>query len=274
LGTAIAASTIGLATIGNMFLGTNSWLATIPLWLGWIALTLYFLAKYATERAVICRLAYQELIGVPETVTVATERLQPLTWGFLRLAWLLGLYLCLIATICSIGALMLLFLVVAVLIYAFKISTPDPVTAVGVFLLVLGLSFLVMAIVLRYYAAWFVAELPLAIESTTAASFSIRRSRQLSATAIRRVVAIVTIAFLLILPINIIGNLPISVGQVMTNPILIPDRSTQLAGGFLVLVGVLLNILSELLIMPFWQTIKAIVYYDLRNRREGFDLNV
>jgi hypothetical protein len=50
------------------------------------------------------------------------------------------------------------------------------------------------------------------------------------------------------------------------------DLATQAIGGVLIIGGLLLNLLSELFIMPFWQIIKAIIYYDLRNRREGGDL--
>ena len=52
------------------------------------------------------------------------------------------------------------------------------------------------------------------------------------------------------------------------------DAATQAIGGALMLGGFVLNLLSELFIMPFWQIIKSIVYYDLRNRREGGDLTI
>jgi hypothetical protein len=34
------------------------------------------------------------------------------------------------------------------------------------------------------------------------------------------------------------------------------------------------SILSGALIMPFWQVIKAVIYYDVRARREGFGLQL
>ena len=76
-----------LAGVG-LYVATNSWLVLIPVVVGGIVGTLYCSAKYATDRAVICRLAYQELIDTPETVAVATQKLIPRTWAFLRLTWL------------------------------------------------------------------------------------------------------------------------------------------------------------------------------------------
>ncbi len=266
---AIVIATIGLGSIGNI---SKSVLVNLPLSLGWIAATLYFLAKYMTDRAVICRLAYQELIDAPETVAVATQHLLPQTWGFLRLSCLVGLYLSLVAIISSIALSIALFAVVGAIMYGLKVTTPDPFTSICIGILTLGIFLLWILVLMRYYAYWFVAELPLAIESTTSANFSIRRSRQLNMTATRRVILIITIAFMLILPINILASVPSFVGQVMSNPIISIDRSTQFTGGILVLVGILLSILSELFVMPFWQTLKAIIYYDLRNRQEGGDL--
>ena len=69
-----------------------------------------------------------------------------------------------------------------------------------------------------------------------------------------------------------IANLPSIVGQVMASPALNPTEAAKLTGNTLVAVGSLLGLASELFIMPFWQVIKAVIYYDLRNRREGSDL--
>ena len=41
---------------------------------------------------------------------------------------------------------------------------------------------------------------------------------------------------------------------------------------FLLLIG--LSFASGALLMPFWQAIKAVIYYDIRSRREGIDLQI
>jgi hypothetical protein len=255
---AIFASAIGLLFIGGVLFGiTQSWLVTIPLGFVWFGLALYLSAKCSTDRAVICRLAYQELIEAPETVAVATRQLLPRTWAFLRLSLLLGIYMFLIAMAGYILLILALGLIVAMLIYVMKLSPNN------------SLALLVVAFVIRFYASWFVAELPLAVESNPSANFSIRRSRQLSNNVIRKLVLIITVAFLITLPLSTIGAIPSWIGQFMSAS---TTESTKIAGGFVTIAGFFVSIAIELLVMPFWQTIKAIVYFDLRNRQEGNDL--
>jgi MFS family permease len=272
---AIGFLAIGLTLLGGILYGlTNSWLTTIPFGLGAITATLYCLAKYATNRAVICRLAYQELIDAPETVAVATKQLIPRTWGFLRLSCLVGFYLFLVAFIGYIvmGILVVTIIVAASYIFGLSISNPNPFIYLCFGLLAIGLILWWIVILIRYYAYWFIAELPLAIEQTRSANFSIGRSNQLSKTATRRLVLIIAIAFLITLPINAIGNIPSFIGQIISSAAISQNSATQTMGASLVSIGLLLNLVAELFVMPFWQTIKAIVYYDLRNRREGGDL--
>jgi hypothetical protein len=255
---------------GGLYAITNSWPVAIPVVIGWIIGTLYCSAKYATDRAVICRLAYQELINAPETVAVATQQLLPRTWGFLRLAWLISLYITLIAVVAYIALIIAVLIITGVIVYGLKLSIENPFAIISIALSVIGAFCLFIAVLVRCYAYWFVAELPLAVEQTRSANASIARSQQLISTAVGRVILIVTIAFLITIPINTIGNSPSLIGQVMVSAS--TDLATQAIGGVLIIGGLLLNLLSELFIMPFWQIIKAIIYYDLRNRREGGDL--
>jgi hypothetical protein len=238
--------------------------------LGWIGVFLYLTARYATDRAVICRLAYQELIEVPETVAVATQQLVPRTWSFLRLSWLVSFYMFIIAVIGYIALALLVIAITAIAIYGLKLPAENPLLIISVALLVIGAFLLWLVILFRFYAYWLVAELPLAVEQSKSARFSIKRSQQLVKTSTQRVLLIITIAFLLTIPINTIGNGPSFIGQIMSS--VSTDASTQAMGYLLTFVGFLINLVSELFLMPFWQVIKAIIYYDLRNRREGGDL--
>jgi hypothetical protein len=272
-GIAIVLVTVVAVVLGGFLFGlTNQWLVTIPVAIAWIGATFYFLAKYNTNRAVICRLAYQDLIDAPETVQAATQHLQPRTWAFLGLSWLLALYLSLVSVISIIVLAIGWSAVVTLVIYGLKLSLETFWVGLSLGLLMIGLFLVWIAILVRYYAYWFVAELPLAIESNISANFSIGRSKRLTTAAAGRVVLIITVAFLMTIPINLIGNMPSFIGQIMTSPGVSTDPTAQIIGGGLILVGFILNLLGELFIMPFWQAMKAIVYYDLRNRREGGDL--
>ena len=269
---AIGLSGFALGVLTVILYGiTKSWLLAIPLGLGWIVLALYCLAKSATNRAIICRLAYQESIERPETIGDATQQLQPHTWRFLRLALLLGLYMFAVYIVSYIVLIIAIGLVFATTEFALK-----PIIGSAAYLLLgvlgIGLFCLWIVVLIRYYAGWFIAELPMAIESTKSASFSLRRSRQLSSNTTGRLALVIAIAFGITLPISIIGNIPYIIGRFMSNPVISPDSSTQAVGGVLTLVGLVIGALSELVVMPFWQAIKAVIYYDLRNRQEGNDL--
>ena len=257
---------------GGLYAATNSSLVTIPVAIGLVVGTLYCSAKYATDRAVICRLAYQELIDTPETVAVATQKLIPRTWAFLRLTWLISLYFFLIAIVAYIISIIAVLIITAIVIYGFSLTVESPFAIIIISLAVIGAILLLFGILIRYYSYWFVAELPLAVEQTRSANASIARSKQLISIAVGRVILIVTIAFLMMIPINTLGNAPSLIGQTMLSAS--TDAATQAIGGALMVGGFVLNLLSELFIMPFWQIIKSIVYYDLRNRREGGDLTI
>jgi hypothetical protein len=40
------------------------------------------------------------------------------------------------------------------------------------------------------------------------------------------------------------------------------------------MVAYILGLVSGALFLPFWQAIKAVIYYDLRSRREGLGLQM
>ncbi len=270
-GIAIGLSVLGFITFGAVLFGlTNSFALVIPLGLAWIAVVLYCSAKYATNRGVIARLAYQELIDRPETIAAATQALTPRTWGFFRLSWLISFSLALVAIVGYLASAMVAG-VGTYLLGSLSLMNNPLITLLAVFsLIALFCGWIFM--IIRYYSYWFVAELPMAVESTNSASVSMRRSRELSNTAVGRLQLIIFIALLITMPISTISNIPSIIGQVMANPLLNPSETNKLVGNTLVTGGFFVAMASELFVMPFWQAIKAVIYYDLRNRREGSDL--
>jgi MFS family permease len=271
---AIVLSAIGLTVIAALLYGLNqsSIFISIPLGLVWLVFAAYCVAKSNTNRAVIARLAYQESIDRPETVSAATQQLQPRTWAFLRLAVLIVLYMYLILLVSYIPLLLLLG-VIGYLGSLLVSSLGAPIYFI-LGLLAIGLFFGWIILLMRYYAGWFIAELPLAIESRGSASISLRRSRELSKAFTGRIVLILTIAFGVTLPITLLGNLASVFGQIAVDPRISPNSSNQTVGFILIGVGFLLSTVGDLFVMPFWQVIKAVIYQDLCNRREGSDLNL
>lgn len=275
---AIVLSAIGAGFLGGAIVYTqpNLSILVVPIFLGWIAITLYCSAKSTTDRAIVSRLAYQELIESPETTKVATEKLIPRTWGFLRLALWLTLYMSIVLLVSYILFILAIGICVGIL-SALNLAT-NPLAYVFLGLIGIGLFVYLILVNLRYYCYWFVSELPLAIESNITARSSIRRSKELSFPFVGRLKLIIFIAFLITLPIGLVSN-SLTIGgqilQVMANNPLAPinENNESLSNG-LILVGVLVGMMTEFFIMPFWQTIKAVIYYDLVNQQEGRDLSL
>jgi hypothetical protein len=267
---AIFGSIIGVSIVGAiLYQLTKSPLSFIPVFFGSIFFVLYFSAKSYRDRAVICRLAYQELIDAPETIAVATKLLKPRTWTFLRLHWLIGLYMVLI----FFGSYIALAIVLGIIIYLMTLLSNIFAGLIGS-LFTIGLFVGWIILLIRFYASWFIAELPLAIEQNMSASYSISRSSRLSEVAIRRLILIITVAFLITLPLQVPGQGLSLFGQVMVDPRLGGEVNNAATGGILILLGTILTLIVEVFAMPFWQTIKAVIYFDLRNRREGNDLSI
>jgi hypothetical protein len=61
--------------------------------------------------------------------------------------------------------------------------------------------------------------------------------------------------------------------QILTNAITANDDS-QIAVGLFFLVAIVFSLLGNIFIMPFWQSLKTVIYYDLRSRREGLGLQL
>jgi MFS family permease len=258
--------------IGAIIYGlTKSWLFVSPAILAWSIFSLYCLAKYLTNRAIISRLAYQELIDRPETIADATEKLVPLNWKFLILS--LWIFICLSIVIFLSGLLFLFAIGMMGIIGKQYLENRNIIIALLVTVIFLCLFCLWMFTIVRYYSYWFVAELALAIEPNISAKRSMQRSKQLSIAATGRVQLVVLIAFVITLPLTFLSGSISTIGQVLTTNVLnSASDSNRVLGGGLVFLGFVLSVAIELLVVPFWQATKAAIYYDLQNSREGRDL--
>ncbi|NJL23572.1 MAG: DUF975 domain-containing protein, partial [Leptolyngbyaceae cyanobacterium SM1_3_5] len=122
---------------------------------------------------------------------------------------------------------------------------------------------------IRFYARLIITEVPLAVEPNLTASAAIRRSSDLTESSVGRIQWIILVAFLVTLllnvPLQIIG-LVIQGAQAAN-----PENALITV---LSLVFFVVSILCGALLLPFWQVIKAVIYYDLRSRREGLGLEL
>jgi len=236
----------------------------------WAIIPIYGWAKMHTIYAIIARQAFGELVNQPEAITKTRNQLNPRLWTFLLAQILVGLILFGV----SFGLSLVQNLILLISGFAFQ-KYP------------LLISFLALILTLAYwfgylwfYARMFIPELPIAIENNVDAAQSISRSWELSKGHVWRLQAIIFIASLMTMPLIILAFIPFILSsipimiQASQNPNVTPNETVW---GSL-LVGILLAIIGMMVVsimtMPFWQSIKAVIYYDLRSRREGLGLKL
>ena len=82
---------------------------------------------------------------------------------------------------------------------------------------------------------------------------------------------IVFVAYLITIPIQ----LPFSfLSQLIQIAVVSSGQENSIFLLFLSLLNLIVVLSSIAIVVPFWQAIKAVVYYDLRSRREGFGLKL
>lgn len=231
----------------------------------WVLVPVYGWAKFSAISALISRLAYSEVIERPETVAEARRHVMPKMWSFLGAGILVGL----IVTAVMLGAIFVFGFLGGVLVAILGQNT----TAI-IILVLLGIVAFVAFIIgyIRLVSRLFIVQLPLAMEDNVTATSAISRSLQLTKGFAGRLQWIFLVAFLITLPISIVIQLVSFFIQGFVATVIPRDSSIF----FLVYYVLFLpfSFATGSLLIPFWQAIKAVIYYDLRSRREGLGLQL
>jgi hypothetical protein len=226
----------------------------------WIFVPVYGWAKSAEISARISRLAYQELINQPETLDEAQRKTEPKLWNFLGAGLLLGLIF-----FGMYIAFVILFFILIFITAGLSMAAPA-LGVVGGVLIAVAVIFAVIAFI-RVLSRLIVYEVALAIEDNVDAASCISRSWNLTKGSVGRIQWIAIVAFLLTLVVNIPS-------QIASALIPTGDDANPALVSLAVLLFFVISLVGSALITPFWQTIKAVIYYDLRARREGFGLEL
>lgn len=228
----------------------------------WLLVPVYGWAKFSAVHGTISRHAFQELINQPESINDSRRYANRRMWsfmgvGFMTYVILVGLY---IAFAIAFGIVLVLASIPIAINPAFVIFT----TLVGIVGFVIGI-----AAIIRVYSRIFVAEVPLVMESDVDEAGSISRSWSLTKGAVGRIQWIVVVAFL----VTLLLQLPSQIIAFLTrlSASTNPDSATL---QLLAVLNLTLSLFSSALILPYWQVIKAVIYYDLRTRREGLGLQL
>ncbi|NEQ75170.1 MAG: DUF975 domain-containing protein [Okeania sp. SIO2C9] len=246
---------------------TSSFLLLIPVWL---LLFIYCSAKSIVNNAIIARLVFGELANQPETVREASRILKPKMWTFFLAFFLLSLI--------GIGIWLILSIFMGILggIIAGMANAGQQNVGTIVVLALIGIVIFIIALVfiIRLLIRFFVFDLPLAVEENITATKTLGRSWELTKGYVWRIFVVLFIATLVTIPIGIIVQIIAGIlenilkATIPANP---TDASFQL---LLFIMGYSIGLLSNVFLLPFWQAIKAVVYYDLRTRREGMGLQL
>lgn len=234
----------------------------------WIFIPVYGWAKCGAILALISRLAFGELVDQPESVEGGRRIVNSRMWQF----FIMGLLMF------GIGlALIIPFSIVIGIVTAFFIGsiaagvTPSATIILVVSLLTLILIPLLFVAMLWVQARFFVVELPLAIEDNVDGTSTIGRSWELTKGHAWRIVAILLVGYLITIPIQIPFTILSTTIQAALASL---ARENSGYAALSQLLSVIIGLISAALIVPFWQSIKAVVYYDLRSRREGMGLKL
>jgi hypothetical protein len=231
----------------------------------WALVPIYGWAKFSAISALISRLAYSEVIERPETLNEARRHVMPRMWNFLGA----GVLVFLLYFGITLGAIIVVGILGAVFAAIGHYSVV--IAIIGWLLLVIAVIAFIIAYI-RFLFRLFIFEMPLAIENNVTATSTINRSFQLTKGFASHLQWIVLVAFLVTIPVSIVVQIAMSIIQAVLTAIF-PTNSPILA--FVYFLGVLaLSFASGALLIPFWQGIKAVIYYDLRSRREGLGLEI
>lgn len=268
----LVGSVFGLVQSGNA-----GWLiAIVPISLG---LLLMGFAKYQAFAAAIARKSFGELILTPETSAAASQYTNRRMWGF----WLISFLLSLLFMGLFIGFYILLTILLVILIFAVTgldaitaEATPNDATLMAIGFATLGLLAVVGIPAIIFFlwmlARFFVPEVVYAIEPTSGAAASLGRSWNLTTKSGWRVVLLLMLVVAVLTPFQVLFQVVSSLLQLLAISL---DPVGN--GGFFVssFVGsYALGIGLSILLLPIWQCTKAVLYYDLRSRREGMGLTI
>jgi len=240
----------------------------------WIVVGLYCSAKYTSNSALISRLVFHDLVERPESLGEARRQINPKFWIFLLTYFLIFL----LSFGLVLGFYILIFLVVFVGAFLASSVQQNVVAIVVIALIGLIILGITLSLVIRFFIRFFLVEVPMAIEENVTATQTIGRSWNLTRGNVARIFLIITVAFLITIPIYAIAQIGTSVIQTIILRIVPSDpTSTSFQVGLQILsfiVAYIISLGSGVVILPFWQAIKAVIYYDLCTRREGLGLQM
>lgn len=236
----------------------------------WSIIPIYGWAKNFQIQAIISRHVFKELVNQAESVSITRSNLEQRFWSFWAAQFLIGM----IGFAFNIGLSILSTIIVLPLVLMTGASSGESGGSFIVELIQVFVNIISLIIYVWFYSHFFIAELPLALETNMNSTNCIGRSWELTKGFVIRIQLIIFLAALITLPILILAILPVSFLIVPLLGNSSPDEALLLSIASAFFWVMILWVVGSTFMMPFWQAIKAVIYYDIRSRREGLGLQV
>lgn len=236
----------------------------------WVIVPIYGWAKFYALSALISRLCFGELVNQPEDIKSGQNFVNSRLGQFLVQMLLMSLI--------GIGIILgfsIVFGLIGAVMGGIIAGLAQSSNAVQILVSVLlGIIVFVALLIGLFWVLtrFYLVDVPLAVEENANASSAISRSLELTKGNIWRIFGVMLIAFLITLPLQIVVQVIVTILQIVFIPLM-----EQNPGLFSLLYLVLvfsISFSSGAVIVPFWQAIKATIYYDLRSRHEGLGLRL
>ena len=237
----------------------------------WSWIPVYGWAKYYAYQALIARLAYGEIIEKPESVQDANRFVKGRMWSFLGAALLVGLRFLLAYIVGVVAIVIVAALLTTAIVGGLSAVLGDSGSMIGLIISILiyiAVFVLFFGYLIRLFASFSVSELLLSLKESINASQSLQKSKELTKGYLTNLLLIYIVASLVSFPL--LG----AIFAIQIVPEFIKDSYPIVSGVPFKIFQAAFNTVTLALILPFWQSIKAVTYLDLKVRREGMGLDL
>jgi len=235
----------------------------------WILIPIYGWAKFSALSALISRLAFGQLTNQPESIKNGQDFVNSRKWSFLGTLFLMMLAIIGIGIISAIA-----YLIIGIGIGGVIANFAQGNTGALVISIILGLVLGIVALlgILWLFTRFYLYDVPLAIEDDVDSLSTISRSWELTKGHVWRILLISFIAFLITFPLQIIIQVMGTILQLAFAPAM--ANNSPIASLLYLIILFTISFSGGAIILPFMQAVKAVIYYDMRSRKEGLGLNL
>jgi uncharacterized RDD family membrane protein YckC len=247
-----------------------------------LGMSIYCFGRYLAGGAAISRLVFKELMLEPETAKAARTFTNRRAWGFSLVS--LVLFVIFFAVIVA----MYLALVLTIILLLGAVGglggiennsfewvlrlVQNPAVAIAFVLGILAIAIGFVVFWTWFTARFSLAELPYGIEPDIGAAASVGRSWTLTQTNVWHAIMVVFVAWLVSVPLNAVVQILSFLVQLALIGLAGSDNTVLLSIAYFVALA--LSLVGSVVLLPLSQAIRGVLYFDLRNRREGLKLQL